>query len=65
MTHSNQPIGSTTNFVVGRKNREKKKAKAQAFADIIKDNPDKIIAWAKTEIKEYKKLIKILGGDTI
>jgi hypothetical protein len=36
------------------------KSNAQAFADSIKDNPEKIIAWAKKEIKEYEKLIKIL-----
>lgn len=38
----------------------KKKSSVQEFADTIKDDPDKIIAWAKDEIKEYQKLIKIL-----
>ena len=33
---------------------------AKDFADTIKDNPKEIIAWAKSEIKEYEKLIKIL-----
>ena len=28
--------------------------------DSIKDNPERIIAWAKKEIAEYKKLIKIV-----
>ena len=37
---------------------------AQDFADTIKDNPKKIIAWAKREIKEYEKLIKILERKT-
>lgn len=37
-----------------------KKSSVQEFADTIKDNPKKIIAWAKREIKEYEKLIKIL-----
>jgi len=36
------------------------KSKAENFADSIKDNPKEIIAWAKREIKEYEKLIKIL-----
>ena len=36
------------------------KSRAQDFADSIKDNPKEIIAWAKREIKEYEKLIKIL-----
>lgn len=35
---------------------------AQDFADTIKDNPAEIIAWAKAEICEYRKLIKILEG---
>ena len=38
----------------------KKKSSVQEFADNIKDNPKKIIAWAKREIREYQKLIKIL-----
>lgn len=38
----------------------KKKSSVQEFADTIKNNPKKIIAWAKREIKEYQKLIKIL-----
>lgn len=37
-----------------------KKSSVQEFAYTIKDNPKKIIAWAKGEIKEYEKLIKIL-----
>jgi hypothetical protein len=36
------------------------KSSAQDFADSIKDSPKEIIAWAKREIKEYEKLIKIL-----
>lgn len=30
------------------------------FADFIKNDPKKIIAFCKREIKEYEKLIKIL-----
>jgi len=39
---------------------KKRKSSVQDFADTLKDNPKKIIAWAKREIKEYQKLIKIL-----
>lgn len=38
----------------------RKKSSVQEFADTIKDNPKKIIAWVKREIKEYERLIKIL-----
>lgn len=47
-----------------------KKSSVQEFADSIRDNPEKIIAWAKREILEYRKLIAILeksqhkGGDS-
>ena len=37
-----------------------KKSRVQDFADTIKDKPKEIIAWAKREIREYEKLIKIL-----
>lgn len=40
-----------------------KKAKninVEEFASSIKDNPKKIIAWARREILEYEALIKIL-----
>jgi len=37
-----------------------KQSTAKEFADTIKDNPKAIIDWAKREIKEYEKLIKIL-----
>lgn len=37
-----------------------KKSSVQEFADAIKNNPQRIIEWARSEIKEYKKLIKIL-----
>ena len=39
---------------------KKQKSNVQEFADTIKNNPEKIIAWAEGEISEYKKLIKIL-----
>lgn len=38
----------------------KTKSSVEEFADTIKNNPKEIIAWAKREIKEYQKLIKIL-----
>ncbi len=38
----------------------KKKSDVEEFADTIKDDPKKIIAWAKREIKCYEELIKIL-----
>jgi hypothetical protein len=38
----------------------KNKSSVQEFADTIVHNPKKIIAWAKREIKEYEKLIKII-----
>ena len=41
---------------------KKVKSSVQDFADTIKDKPKKIIAWAKREIKEYEKLIKILDA---
>jgi hypothetical protein len=41
----------------------KQKSSVQEFAETIKDNPKKIIAWAKREIEEYKKLIAILEGN--
>jgi hypothetical protein len=40
--------------------KTKPKTNAQEFADTIKNNPKEIIAWAKREIKEYERLIKIL-----
>jgi len=36
------------------------KSSVQDFADTIRDNPKEIIAWAKREIREYEKLIKVL-----
>ena len=37
-----------------------KRSPAQNFADTLKDNPKKIIAWAKKEIAAYEELIKTL-----
>jgi hypothetical protein len=42
---------------------KKKKTSIEEFADTFRDNPKEIIAWAKREIKEYQKLIKILEGN--
>jgi len=30
------------------------------FYQVLKNNPEEIIKWAETEIREYKKLIKLL-----
>ena len=38
----------------------KQKSKADSFYDIIKDDPQEIINWAKREITEYKNLIKLI-----
>jgi len=38
----------------------KKQASVEEFADALKDDPSRIIAWCESEIKEYKKLIAIL-----
>jgi len=40
--------------------QDKKRTSVQEFVDTIQDNPQEIIAWAKREIKEYQRLIKIL-----
>ena len=37
-----------------------KKSNVQNFVDTIKDNPKKIIAWARKEIRTYNQLIAIL-----
>jgi len=38
-----------------------KKSIAKDWINTLKNNPKKIIAWAKREIAEYEKLIKILN----
>ena len=35
-------------------------SKANNFYKTLKDNPKEIIAWAEEEIREYKKLIKLI-----
>lgn len=35
-------------------------SKADNFFETLKDNPQEIIEWCEAEIKEYKKLIKII-----
>jgi hypothetical protein len=35
-------------------------SKANNFFKSLKDNPEEIIKWAEDEIKEYKKLIKLI-----
>jgi len=37
-----------------------KKTEADNFFNSLKENPDAIIEWAKREIEEYKKLIKLI-----
>jgi hypothetical protein len=41
-----------------------KSTPAQDFYEGIVNNPEEIIAWAKCEIKEYQKLIKIINENT-
>jgi len=41
------------------------KTKAQNFADTIKDNPQEMIKWCRSEIKEYEKLIEILKNKNL
>lgn len=36
------------------------KSSVQEFADTIRDNPQEIIDWAESEIREYESLIEIL-----
>ena len=43
-----------------KKQSSKEKSPAQNFAEALKDNPEEIIAWAKSEQKEYQRLIDIL-----
>jgi len=38
----------------------KTKSREQDFADTLKDEPEEIIKWAKSEIEAYENLIKIL-----
>lgn len=40
----------------------KKETGADTLYSAFKDNFEEIIAWARAEIKEYKKLIKLLEG---
>ncbi len=35
-------------------------SKAKDFYGTLKDNPEEIIKWCEAEIKEYKKLIKLI-----
>lgn len=37
-----------------------KKSSVQEFADTLTGNPKEAIAWAKSEIKEFEKLIKLI-----
>lgn len=43
---------------------KKQKSSVQDFADTIKNDPKKIIKWAKREIAEYQKLIKVLEQES-
>lgn len=38
----------------------KQKSEADNFLDALKNNPEKVIEWCESEIKEYKKLIKLI-----
>lgn len=46
--------------ILNIKDMKKEKSNTQDFADTIRTNPQAIINWAKSEIAEHKKLIKIL-----
>ena len=35
-------------------------SKADNWYQALRDNPEEIIEWARAEIREYKKLIKII-----
>ena len=35
-------------------------SQANTLFEILKNHPEETIKWAKTEIKEYQKLIKLL-----
>jgi hypothetical protein len=37
-------------------------SEADKFFEALKNDPQKIIRWAKSEIREYKRLIKLLEG---
>lgn len=36
------------------------KTKSDYFYEALKNNPEEVIKWAEAEIKEYKKLIKLI-----
>ena len=38
-------------------------SEADNMYSALKDNPEEIIKWAEAEIKEYKKLIKLIKYD--
>lgn len=40
--------------------KPKEPSKADAFFESLKDNPEEIIEWAESEIREYRKLIKLI-----
>ena len=39
---------------------DEEQSTADNFAKTLMQNPDEIIKWAESEIREYKKLIEIL-----
>ena len=40
--------------------KKNKKSAAHNFFESLKDDPEAIIEWCEDEIKEYKKLIKLM-----
>jgi hypothetical protein len=40
--------------------KEKTESEANNMFNALKDNPQAIIEWAESEIKEYKKLLKLI-----
>mgnify|MGYP006296100235 CR=1 FL=1 len=40
--------------------KPKEPSKANTFFEALKDNPEEIIEWAEAEIREYRKLIRLI-----
>ena len=39
---------------------KKQKSQADNFYKALKNNPQEVIAWCESEIREYQKLIKLI-----
>jgi len=40
-------------------------SQANNFYKALKDNPEEVIEWCEAEIREYKKLIKIIKKNNV